>query len=71
MIYRANLKRLPLHRKQDLYYRLFGVDAPEPVTADTAISGGATPASAIAENGGASGEPKTFKVPRRQIKVTQ
>lgn len=71
MIYRANLKRLPLHRKQDLYYRLFGVDAPEPVSADTAISGGAAPASAITENGEASGEPKTFKVPRRQIKVTQ
>jgi len=71
MIYRANLKRLPLHRKQDLYYRLFGVDAPEPVSADTAISGDGALASAIAENDGASGEPKRFKVPRRQIKVTQ
>lgn len=71
MIYRANLKRLPLHRKQDLYYRLFGVDAPEPVSADTTISDGAAPTSTTVETGEASGEHKTFKVPRRQIKVTQ
>lgn len=74
MIYRANFKKLPLHRKQDLYYRLFGVDAPEPISVNTSKNDNAEPASSMAitkNDGDASGAPKTFKVPRRQIKVTQ
>jgi hypothetical protein len=66
MIYRANLKKLPLHRKQDLYYRLFAEDAPEPTTASP-------PPVFITVNADADETPKPvpFKVPRRQIKIVE
>lgn len=64
MLYSANLKKLPLHRKQDLYYRLFELDAPEPPNAQTVLVG---------VNAGTDIAPKPtpFKVPRRQIKIVE
>jgi hypothetical protein len=65
MLYRANLKKLPLHRKQDLYYRLFAEDAPEPPAAPPPVF--------ITVNADADETPKPapFKVPRRQIKIVE
>jgi hypothetical protein len=65
MIYRANLKKLPLHRKQDLYYRLFAEDASE--------SSAAPPPVIVTMNADSneSPEPAPFKVPRRKIKVVE
>jgi hypothetical protein len=67
-IYRANLKKLPLDRKQDLYYRLFAVDAPDPAAAAADMEG-----ASAAKIGGADGGPKPapFKVPRRAIRILE
>jgi hypothetical protein len=64
IIYRANLKKLPLHRKQDLYYRLFAEDASEPPAAPPVL---------VDVNAGADidRKPTRFKVPRRQIKIVE
>jgi hypothetical protein len=67
MIYRANLKKLPLHRKQDLYYRLFELDAPESAAA-TAKNDDAGPTGSADE--AANPKPASFDIPRRGIKVT-
>lgn len=64
MIYRANLKKLPLHRKQDLYYRLFAEDAPEPSAAPLVLVTVKTGADEVPK-------PAPFKVPRRQIKIVE
>ncbi|WKZ38285.1 MAG: hypothetical protein QY332_10125 [Anaerolineales bacterium] len=65
MIYRANLKKLPLHRKQDLYYRLFAEDAPESSPAPRLVID--------TMNADTNESPKSvpFKVPRRKIKVVE